>query len=242
MADRGDRKQPVEADTDTRYQWVLDMGSSQTVSPVKEAVAKGRADRPVSAQSDSAVSRLLAKVPLFRELPGKRLGEFFRLCTPITVAQGENVCTIDGPSEELFVLLSGELSVLMRDGLRVSIVQPVTTVGEMGFVTGKPRTATLQATRPSSLLSIKNTHLQTMLKSDPGMHLKVFRNIIEILSARIVSVNDFMRDHLLTRDDQVKRIEELEQRLQIAVRLLADESGMSLDDTAARIDGDLGDE
>ena len=242
MADRGDRNQHVEADVDTRYQWVLDLGSGQTVSPVKEALAKGRAERPESAQSDSAASRLLAKVPLFRELPGKQLREFFKLCTPITVAQGENVCTIDAPSEELFVLLSGELSVLMRDGLRVSIVQPVTTVGEMGFVTKKPRTATLLATKPCSLLSIKNTHLQTMLKSDPVMHLKVFRNIIEILSARIVSVNAFMKDHMLTRDSQGQRIEELEQRLQIAVRLLADESGMSLDDAAGRIDGELADE
>ena len=147
MADRGDRKQQVEADIDTRYQWVLDMGGSQTVSPVKEALAKGRADRPESAPSESAASRLLAKVPLFRELPGKRLGEFFKLCTPITVAQGEKRCTFGEPSEQLFVLLSGELSVFMRDGRRVSIVQPVTTVGEMGFVTRRPRSATLQATR-----------------------------------------------------------------------------------------------
>lgn len=239
MTEKSDPGQPSTGKADSRFEWMLDLdtGKSRGRQPERgkppSTETQQRQERP---PSGPALVQILTKVPLFRDLPSQQVKKFLRLSTPVSVEQGQSVCTMGAPSDALYILLSGRLAVLTQDDLCVAIVRPVTTVGEMGFVTKRPRSATLRAMQPSSLLSLQSAPLRAMLQADPALHFRVYRNIIEILSARIVDVNSYMREHLLAKRQQDRRLAELEHRTEIAVKVLADEAGLTLEEAMGRID------
>lgn len=186
--------------TDQRHEWVLDMDLSRTPSEPPAALTETvKAAGAVAAKPDPGLARILIKVPLFRGFHAPQLRKLLRLCTSITFAQGERVCTMGEPSDCVLILLSGELEVLMDDDVSVAIVHPVTTVGEMGFVTQWPRTVSLVAVETCAMMKILNTQLQVLLQSDRDLHLRMLENIVAIMAARIVGLNDHMRRQL--RDD-----------------------------------------
>jgi CRP-like cAMP-binding protein len=239
MIEESDPGQSGTGEADGRFEWLLDLGT--VPSENREA---GRGKRPTSKRakrqepplSDQALVQILTKVPLFRDLPSHQLKKILRFSTSISLEPGQDICTMGANSDGLYILISGRLAVLAQDDLCVAIVHPVTTVGEMGFVTKRPRTATLKAVEPSSLLSLQSGPLHAMLHASPALHLRAYRNIIEILSNRIIDVNSYVRSHLLARREQDSRIAALERRTEIAVKLLAEAAGLSRDEAMARID------
>ncbi|MFC1526859.1 cyclic nucleotide-binding domain-containing protein [Candidatus Latescibacterota bacterium] len=228
MKDSSDPGQPGTTDADGRFQWMLepDTDRANRQPPDRARATKPREERT---PTGPALVQVLTKVPLFRELASQHVKKFLRLSTPVSVDQGQNVCTMGAPSSELYILLSGKLAVLMEDEMCVALVRPVTTVGEMGFVTKRPRSATLRALEPCSLLSIQVAPLRAMLQADPAVRLRVYRNIIEILSARILSVNSYMKEHLLAKGRQ-------DTRMSVAAELLAEAAGITVDEAMGRID------
>lgn len=185
-------------DLDERYQWVLDMDLCPT-SPeqLSQSTDDIKAPASLSAKSDTGLAHILAKVPLFRGIHAPHLKKLLRLCTPVVFARGERICTMGDPSDSVLLLLSGELEVLMDDEVSVATVRPVTTVGEMSYVTKWPRSVSLVAAKECAMMKILNTQLHALLLSDRALHLRMLENIVTIMAARIVGLNDHMRRQLL---------------------------------------------
>ncbi|HCL30928.1 MAG TPA: hypothetical protein DIC52_21170 [Candidatus Latescibacteria bacterium] len=74
------------------------------------------------------------------------------LCRPRELQESDILCRYDTPSDEMYLLLAGELAVITPEGLRVATIRPVTSVGEMGLVTGQTRSATVVAVQSSRVL------------------------------------------------------------------------------------------
>ncbi|MEQ1899502.1 MAG: cyclic nucleotide-binding domain-containing protein [Devosia sp.] len=82
----------------------------------------------------------------------------------ILIVQGEG-------GGDLFVLLSGELSVT-RDGVEIATLsQPGTLVGEMSVLLGTRNTATVRARRESKLKAIRDA--AKVLESEPKLAMRV---------------------------------------------------------------------
>lgn len=82
----------------------------------------------------------------------------------ILVVQGEG-------GGDLYVLLSGELSV-MRDGVEIaSLSQPGTLVGEMSVLLGTKNSATVRARRESKLKMIRDA--ARVLETEPRLAMRV---------------------------------------------------------------------
>lgn len=194
-------------EVDKQFEWVLDLDLSR--SPDEQAVSRPvlrKAGAPAQgrAEASPALAEILAKVPLFHGLHKPQLKKLLQLCMPISFAEGERVCAMGEPSDRVLILLSGELAVSMGDGVRVATVRPVTTVGEMGFVTHWQRTVTLIAAAPCSMMAIPNARLQALLQSDTDLHLRMLKSIVAIMAARIVNLNAHMRQQLLKDGDTDK--------------------------------------
>ena len=182
---------------DERYQWVVDMDLSRTSSarPVSPAPTAQAPSSP-STIPQPGLAETLARVPLFNGFRAPQLQKLLRLCTPVAVAQTERACTMGEPSDCVLILLSGELQVLMDDDVAVATVRPVTTLGEMGYVTRWPRTVSLVAVEDCSLMMITNVQLHALLQSDRDLHLLMLENIVAIMAERIGGLNDHMRRQL----------------------------------------------
>ena len=187
--------------------------------------------------------QVLRKIPIFQGLSASQVKKILDVCTPKSCVRGDVVCRSGTDSDEMYLLLSGEAAVVTTDGLKVATILPVTTVGEMGVITGQPRSATVEVTKPSVIFTIRKAPFEAALKSEADLQIKVYRAIIDELSAKLNNQNLRMRDHQMEIDREKSQITllkrnllEQEQRTVVAIDVAAESSGREADELALHID------
>lgn len=98
---------------------------------------------------------------------------------------GETIVREGDPSEGWFVLLNGKVGVVKRDLSITEFSEPGTVFGELGCFLNIPRTATLQALEPTSLLFVRLT-VDDLIANHPA----IARNIILSLAERVAHTTD----------------------------------------------------
>ena len=192
------------------------------------------------AEKSSALVQIIKKIPVFDGLSPSQVQKVLGICQPATYGPQDVVCARDSMSEEMFVLISGMLGVFSKDGVQVAALEPVTTVGEMGIITKQVRAATVKAVQPCKLLVIKKGPFELMLRTDVDARAQIYRNIIEILSEKIVNDNVRMRDHLVEKVGHEERLNEHRRRAEVTLQMLLAESDLDRQEAETRIDEQLG--
>ncbi|MBI2620224.1 MAG: cyclic nucleotide-binding domain-containing protein [Ignavibacteriales bacterium] len=109
------------------------------------------------------------------KLPGKK--KYYRI--------GETIVREGEPSEGWFVLLNGRVGVVKKDLSITEFGESGTVFGELGSFLKIPRTATLQAIEPTSLLYV-NMSLEDLVLNHPD----IARKIILSLAERVAHTTD----------------------------------------------------
>jgi CheY-like chemotaxis protein len=163
---------------------------------------------------ESALLQVLRKIPLFKGLDPPKIKKILGLCMHKVYQPDQLVCRSGAPSDELYILLSGELAVVTGEGIKVAAIAPVTTVGEMGVITAQPRSATVQAIQPSNLFVISKQQLDAALRDDQAMQAQIYLNIIQILSDKLDGDNAQLRNFQLDRERVDRRQQQLERHIE----------------------------
>ncbi len=169
----------------------------------------------------------LQKIPIFKDLSPTQSRDVLGICRLQEFAAGDIVCTRNSPSDEMFILVSGELAVLSEDGVCLADLHPVTTVGEMGLITRQDRSAQVEAVKPSKAMVIERRPFNALLKNDESIKLKVYHSVVEELSSKIVNDNVRTRDHLRQRVRSEEKIFEYRKKLEFALDLLVEYTQIS---------------
>jgi CRP-like cAMP-binding protein len=102
---------------------------------------------------------------------------------------GETVIEAGASADrDLYIIVSGELDVLRAGGpveQRIARLGPRDVFGEMSFVDGRPRSAHVRALTPSRALRIRPEDLDALCARNPGLALRLMREIACILSFRL---------------------------------------------------------
>jgi serine phosphatase RsbU (regulator of sigma subunit) len=133
---------------------------------------------------------LLSKIPLFADLP---LEELNRLVTALDVKElkpGEILFREGAPGEHLYVVMKGELDVLMGEGkpdeLVLNILREGEYLGEMSLIMpGGHRTASVRARGAAVLLSLSRAQFMDMTRRYPELSTAMVR----VLSQRLDATN-----------------------------------------------------
>ncbi len=127
---------------------------------------------------------VLGKVPLFRYLTYPELLKVLSLVKVREFQPGDRVIEEGSMGDELFVVASGTIEILKND-------QAVATrgkgefLGEIGFFNNIPRTATVRATQPATVLAFSRKDLISMLRKEPAISVKFLWAMSQELSYRI---------------------------------------------------------
>ncbi len=132
---------------------------------------------------------ILAKIPMFQRLQPVQALEILKICKPRSFDDRETVVEHGSKSTEMYILLSGSLIVTAPDGMILTTLSPITSVGEMGIITNHPRTANVIASGQSNVFEISKIKFEVLLKKFPDVGFVIFRNIIQTLSSRLDSTN-----------------------------------------------------
>jgi phosphoserine phosphatase RsbU/P len=153
---------------------------------------------------------LIASHPLFRGVAPEILGPLIRSCELRILAQGEVLLEFGQQNRSLFLLLDGQLKVLLDrvDSEQGFLIAPGECVGEISVIDGGMATAFVVAGAPSRLLALSETDVWEGLIRVPP----VARNFMRLLADRFRARNEAMQKAL----EQQLRHEHLQKELAIA--------------------------
>lgn len=109
---------------------------------------------------------LLHRIPLFSGFDRRRLERLGMLADEVDVAADKVLMRQGETGTDMMVLVRGSVAV-ERDGERVNTLGPGDFFGEIALVDGGPRTATVTATEPSTLLVITHRDFHSMMDEFP---------------------------------------------------------------------------
>ncbi|MSR84779.1 MAG: cyclic nucleotide-binding domain-containing protein, partial [Candidatus Latescibacteria bacterium] len=116
----------------------------------------------------------------------------FQLCKREHYTPGQVLCEYGGPSQRLFVLAKGKLEVLAEDGGHLADIAPISAVGEVGFITRKPRSATVRAKEPSAVLALDGSDFEKLVSQDVELRASIYRNAVRWLAEKLCDANDMI--------------------------------------------------
>ena len=148
-------------------------------APVQRCAAKGRCvpySRRVSAENNL----------LLQGIHGDELRTVLALCEPRQLQSGEVLFRQYAPADGVWLLEQGQVSILSgSDAARLATFGPGQFVGEMGFVDGKPRSATARADSVLHAVFLANQSLAALSEQGSGVALTIIQNIARELSHRM---------------------------------------------------------
>lgn len=103
---------------------------------------------------------------------------------------GDVIIQQDSMGEEVFTLVEGHADVFV-DGVRVGDVLADEIFGTLGALTGTPRTASVVATRPSMVLTLKKENFIDLFSVRPTTSIK----LVEDMARTIIALNKEVVSH-----------------------------------------------
>ncbi len=189
-----------------QHEWLFDLAkvSAEAKLPAGQDAARAEGTKPRKPGAQRSPAQVLAQLAFLKGLTPAQVQKILKCCAVGSYASGAEVCAIDIPSDEMYILLSGELAVLTRDGTRALTISPVTTVGELGFMTNCRRPVGLVATAASKVLRLSRFHFDHLMQGDPEIQVRIYRNVIDILSNKLIKLRDLV-EGALTRAGELPK-------------------------------------
>ena len=134
-------------------------------------------------------------IPLFKGLSGFQSRIVARMASIRQVGRGERIIEIGQPGEEMFTVVDGKLqaSIEGKNGrIELDAHGRGDTFGEAGLFYAK-RTANVDVVEDARLIRITRENLETLRRRYPRIAARVFSNLNEILSKRLVNATERLR-------------------------------------------------
>jgi CRP-like cAMP-binding protein len=140
----------------------------------------------VNVDKGKTLLKVIDKIPMFSGLGMENARLVLQLCEFRSTESGQVLCKVGEPSSEMLILLSGRLGVYNAEQVQLATIEPAAPVGEMGLITGQPRSATVRVIAPANLLVLKKVAFDRLMRSNGTICSKVYRNVIQTLAGRLV--------------------------------------------------------
>jgi len=135
----------------------------------------------------------------------------------------------------MFILFSGELTVSAENGRPIATITPVTTVGEMGIITGQPRTATVSAALESEAFVINRNKFEQLVREDENMGVKIYKDVSHSLCNKIINDNVRYRDYHKLKTTDERTLSDYHNQIRRLKALLVERASMSEEQIDAEI-------
>ena len=123
---------------------------------------------------------VLHAIPLFSSASQKELKQILEECRVRKVRDGERLTEEGLNGREFFVVLSGTARCEVADR-EIRTFGRGSFFGELSLLTGGPRSATIIAETPMEVLVLDRRDFTDMLRTSPGITIKVLKSVAERL-------------------------------------------------------------
>lgn len=189
----------IEA-TDQRIQdieRIFDIAHGRLVSrngeaPERELSGAAAAETSSGAASGlGATAEVMAQIPLFGGMDRSKLKLLAFTSETVTYAAGDIVFEQGSFGDKAFVILEGDVDVIVEGDGRNTVVARLgrnQLFGEMALLANQPRTTTIRAATPLRLLALRQDVFVRLVEEDAGIALGIVRVLIARLASTLKSV------------------------------------------------------
>jgi sigma-B regulation protein RsbU (phosphoserine phosphatase) len=151
-------------------------------------------------------TNLLTKIPFFADLPTEELDNLVAILDVRELQQSEILFSEGDLGEHLYVVVDGELEVLMAAGkpeeLLLNLLRDGEYLGEMSLIMeGGIRTASVRARRTSTLLSMSRAQFKDLIQRHPVLA----NSLVRVLSQRLDATNTATFRDLTEKNRQLQK-------------------------------------
>jgi serine phosphatase RsbU (regulator of sigma subunit) len=173
----------------------------------------------------------LASCPLFTDISQKELANITPFMMEISVEEGEEIITQDTKADCFYILANGRAEVCRLgahgETISLAIIEPVESIGEMGYFFDSYRIASVYAKERCELVRIDFADLQDFFKKSPP---SIAKNFLAMIATRLRRTDIHFQEATLA---QLLEKERFEHELQLA----ADIQRSILPDELPEVDG-----
>jgi CRP-like cAMP-binding protein len=123
----------------------------------------------------------LAQVPLFQSLPPRHLRRIADLMEEERMMAGATMVREGEPGDIFYVILEGEAKVTSTSGRIVNRLRPGDFFGEISLLDGGPRTASVIAETPVTVLSLRRDPFLKMISAEPEVAVRLLGYVSGLL-------------------------------------------------------------
>jgi len=175
---------PEEELTPHLIQLANDRGGKDNITAVIVRVPDDEAGLDKLTREVNLKLEILHKMPLFRFVSYQELVRVLNITQVRPYETGQAVVEEGATGDELFVVLTGHVKVHSGDTVIVEL-GPGQHFGEMALIDMAPRSASVTATEPSKLLSIKRRDFFDMIRKDHDVAVKLLWSFLGVLAQRL---------------------------------------------------------
>ena len=148
---------------------------------------------------------LLKRIPLFADLPENELDRILSVLSVKELQDREILFSEGDPGDDFYIIMAGELEVLLGAGqleeLQLNVVREGEHFGEMSLIMpGGHRTATVRARGKASLLSLSRPQFLDLTRKHPELSTSMVR----VLSQRLDATNTQTFHDLTEKNKQLQ--------------------------------------
>lgn len=138
---------------------------------------------------------------LAAELTDDQLENLCSVVEVVRLPKGEVIISEGEYDDRLYAIAAGEVEIFRRHGpgkeVKLASIGPGDIVGELAFLEGLKRTATVRAKGKSCVVTLRRETFENMIQKDPELVYKVMRNIMRSAHRTVekldISYSDFIR-------------------------------------------------
>jgi PPM family protein phosphatase len=167
-------------------------GGSDNITVVLVRVFGDSPEAEARAQRLALKRDILAKVPIFARLSERELLRVMQVAEPQEFAEGETLVREKEKGEQLFVILSGGVSV-SRGGSVLTHLGQGENFGEMALIRSALRSATVTADVATSVLCIHRRDFFDILRREHEIGIKMLWQFLGVLADRLDQTSGELR-------------------------------------------------
>ncbi len=136
-------------------------------------------------------SEILRGLPYFSDLPDELLERVCSASQQIEMAEGETIIHEGSDSEEMYVVVEGQLVVTKMSGgkdVELARIGPGEVVGEIALLDEAPRTATVTTSLPTHAIRVPVSAFEDLLSDS-----RVVRRMFRTVTSRLRGIEDTLR-------------------------------------------------
>jgi len=144
---------------------------------------------------------LIKKCPLFSYFTDEDISYLLPLFKTIRIAQGEILLHQGDVSDNIYIVVSGSLVSVLNYGFDkqkiIGMINPAETVGELGIISGEPRSLTVKAVVDTELLQLSGEIFLQLCQENTYISLQVMKLLTSRLQNTISLISEYKRCNIL---------------------------------------------